>query len=210
MATITRHDSGRVPDWDFWRHMPEVELWQACALSVGFDPDKVEFSRDGWMAGPGDNGPFIESDCFRNAEQELTFKKRLRLLKANFHNRDHFSAGTLNMSASHRCGVKLSEFATWAVCIAMEVPGELAALATPLAQDARPSAPTETSAERCAKMLCWLREEEARQPRGALTRVAKRDGRARQTVSADIAKAREVEAASAGPIAAMARIVRRN
>ena len=67
----------------------------------------------------------------------------------------------------------------------------------------------ETRAQRCARLLRWLRDEEAKQPRGALARVVVRDGRARQTVSADIAKAREIEAADAGPISAMARIVRR-
>lgn len=76
-----------------------------------------------------------------------------------------------------------------------------------LVASATPQGPTETSQQRCARLLRELRTEEAKQQRGALARVVKRDGRARQTVSEDIAKARELEAADAGPLAAMTRIV---
>lgn len=67
----------------------------------------------------------------------------------------------------------------------------------------------ETTNQRCTRLLRSLREETAKQARGALARVVRRDGRARQTVSADIKKALQAEAASAGPIAVMARIVRK-
>jgi len=201
-------NSANTPDWGFWRNIPEVELWQACALAVDLDPDKVMFSRNGWMAGEGDHGPFIESDSFGGTEQATAFHKRLRLLKTNLSNREQFSAGKLSMSASHKHGVKLSEFASWAARIGLDVPAELAALARVLGEPSS-VAQTESSDARCARLLHWLREEEAKQSRGALARVVARDGRARQTVSADITKARKMEAASAGPITAMARIVRR-
>lgn len=72
-----------------------------------------------------------------------------------------------------------------------------------------PSPAGESTVGRCARLLRWLREEEAKQVRGALARVVARDGRARQTVSEDIAKARKAEGERADPLAAMARIVRR-
>lgn len=62
---------------------------------------------------------------------------------------------------------------------------------------------------RCARLLKEFREEQVKQSRGALARVVSRDGRARQTVSADIKKARKIEALGAGSFDAMARLVRK-
>ena len=71
----------------------------------------------------------------------------------------------------------------------------------------QPTPVAETTDQRCARLLGWLREEEAKQARGALARVVRRDGRARQTVSADIARAKRLETAEANPMAAMARAI---
>lgn len=84
-------------------------------------------------------------------------------------------------------------------------PAQLAArraLAAPHAQAA-----FETTDQRCARLLRELCEEEVKQHRGALARVVARDGRRRQTVSADIARAKEAAATNSSPLAALARIV---
>jgi hypothetical protein len=128
------------PDWGHWRHMPEVELWQACALTLNLEPDDLTFSRNDWMAGPGDHGPFIEAECFRDEEQQRTFQKRLRLLKANRHLREHFSPGTLNMAESHRGGVRLAELAAWATGIGWSLPAPLLALVPATPTIAKPPA----------------------------------------------------------------------
>lgn len=67
---------------------------------------------------------------------------------------------------------------------------------------------TETTDQRCERLLIWFREEEKRQAYGALARVAKRDGRKRQTVKADIDRARKMRNEAVGPISAMVRIIR--
>ncbi len=79
--------------------------------------------------------------------------------------------------------------------------------ATASSQQPAGSPAAETTDQRCARLLGWLREEEAKQSRGALARVVRRDGRARQTVSADIARAKKLETAEANPMAAMARAI---
>jgi hypothetical protein len=53
-----------------------------------------------------------------------------------------------------------------------------------------PRAP-ETTDERCERLLQWYDQECARGARGALARIANRDGRARQTVAADLERARK-------------------
>lgn len=65
----------------------------------------------------------------------------------------------------------------------------------------------ETSAERCKRLLDWFDEETAKQKYGALARVTRRDGRTRQTVKADVDKARAAHAAESGPFAMMAKAI---
>lgn len=67
----------------------------------------------------------------------------------------------------------------------------------------------ETTAERCKRLLEWFHEETAKRKYGALARVTRRDGRTRQTVKADIDKARATRAANSGPMAVMAKAVRK-
>ncbi|MDZ4819411.1 MAG: hypothetical protein SGJ20_10600, partial [Planctomycetota bacterium] len=76
-------------DWDFWRHMPHVHLWQACALSLNINPDSMQRISDGWMAGPG-SGPKFQSSSFPSKEVEERFNKRLRLLAKFITYPDHF------------------------------------------------------------------------------------------------------------------------
>ncbi len=121
------------PDWEFWLHLPQIELWQAPALSLGIDPDSLEFTRDGWMAGGGMNdGPFIEEDSFPSIEAHTQYKKRLRLLRAHSSDQAYFQPGDLNMSRWYRGTVRLEDFATWAVNTVKwpNLPPPLAALAT--------------------------------------------------------------------------------
>jgi hypothetical protein len=66
------------PDWQFWRKMPHIELWQAPALSLDIEPDSLDFSRYGWMSG---EGPHIEEDSFPSAEKFVEYGKRLSLLR---------------------------------------------------------------------------------------------------------------------------------
>lgn len=74
-------------------------------------------------------------------------------------------------------------------------------------QDGKPApeVESETTDQRCARLLQWFEEEERIQKFGALARVARRDGRARQTVTADIQRARKQRSKASNSIASMAR-----
>ena len=119
------------PDWDFWRHLPDVEIWQACALSLNLEPDKFEWSGDSWLLGPGDHGPSIESTSFRDSDEEASFYKRVKLLCANLFRREHFSAPILNMGKSFKSRAKLPEVAAWAAGIGWSLPDAFPAPAAP-------------------------------------------------------------------------------
>lgn len=104
------------PDWDFWRHMPEIKLWQAIALSMNIDPDLLKYSRDRWNGLP-------------SRDDENKFDKHLRLLRANKSTKNGFTPGTLSMDNPDNHGVRPSEFSAWAQSIGWDIPPELAALA---------------------------------------------------------------------------------
>ena len=133
------------PDWDFWRHLPDVEIWQACALSLNLEPDKFEWSGDSWLLGPGDHGPSIESTSFRDSDEEASFYKRVKLLCANLFRREHFSAPILNMGKSFKSRAKLPEVAAWAAGIGWSLPDAFPAPAAPSA--IKPRATAQASAD---------------------------------------------------------------
>lgn len=117
LARIVAEKEKFWPDWSFWLHMPDVELWQACALSIGIDPDKMKVEPNSWLAGPGtDHGPFFTLTSFPSKAVEDDFNKRLRLAKAHH-------------GASARKRVPLSMFVTWALPVPLfkDMPDELTA-----------------------------------------------------------------------------------
>jgi hypothetical protein len=69
-------------DWSFWLAMPEVELWEACALSLYISPDSLKPHPQGWMASSV-LGPFFESKSFQSKGIEDQFAKRMRLVKTS-------------------------------------------------------------------------------------------------------------------------------
>lgn len=115
-------------DWRIWGNMREVELFQACLLSLNLDPENVEPMQHAWMIGnAGESGPYFEL----GKETESEYRKRLMLLKNNLTNREHFSPGRMNLENPNFWGVRLPEFAAWALTIPLELPDELVALARP-------------------------------------------------------------------------------
>lgn len=128
----------KLPDWKFWRHMPEVETWQACALALNFDPDSIQRHPQAWMAGGGD--VFMMSS-FPSSEVAQQHDKLLRLLEANRFNAQHFTP-----AHNFQDPVRLSEFAAWCIHVCFEIPPELAALAKAATQTA-PKAEVATAAE---------------------------------------------------------------
>jgi len=110
-------------DWDFWLHMPAVNVWQACALSLGIDPDKMKHCRNGWMAGPG-SGPFFEASSFRSDEEKTKFYKRLRLFTTHISrtqyfqiHRSSFGYGTFSETDLPYVEMHMKTFVKWAISV---------------------------------------------------------------------------------------------
>lgn len=105
-------------------------------------------------------------------------------------------------------GLASTEETQGATASAQAVPVSAAGASTGVepakAQDA-PKVTPETTDQRCTRLLCWFEEEEKKVKRGALARVTKRDGRARQTVKADIERAQKQRKEASNPIAMMGR-----
>lgn len=105
-------------DWDFWRAMPQVELWQACALSLAVDPDTMKVEPNGRMAGADpQHGPYFTPTSFPSKAIAEAFEKRLRLAKAH---RGDFGQDL----------IPLPVFAAWALSIPFrDMPPELREIA---------------------------------------------------------------------------------
>lgn len=101
-------------DWEFWAHMPALQVWQACALSVGIEPDNLKPIAHGWMDGVGGD-PIFEEKSFPSRDAKEGYSKRLRLLTAYLTDSDHFRIHTLDIYSKARCQIYMADFARWAV-----------------------------------------------------------------------------------------------
>ena len=99
-------------DWDFWLQLPAVTVWQACALSLNIDPDKMNKIKDAWME---PSSPLFKDESFRSAEEKEKFKKRLRLLSASIYTQ-HFHLYQEYDYAAYT-EIYLKEMARWAVSV---------------------------------------------------------------------------------------------
>lgn len=117
------------PDWSEWKHKPWVKVWQAVALSLNIDPLEMQHSRESWLVGPG-RGPIFEDESFANEKIKKDFYKRIRVLSANYLDREFFSPGDIYVGQGAGFQpVKLSECAAWAPSVDWDVPKELKELA---------------------------------------------------------------------------------
>lgn len=117
-------------DWRYWRVMPEVTQWEACALSLNINPEKMRHHPDAWMNGPG--APIFTNAGFRSAEISEEFKKRRRLLEASVFTSGFFpTVRGLVMGARWKATIRLDEFATWMAHVGLDMPPELCALHEP-------------------------------------------------------------------------------
>ena len=117
-------------DWRYWRHMPEIRQWEACALSLNINPDNMKHHPQAWMAGPG-NGPIFTDASFPSGVVQIEFDKRVRLLGASLFSSGYFTAvNNLVMGGRHLATVNPGEFAAWALHVELEaMPPELVAMA---------------------------------------------------------------------------------
>jgi hypothetical protein len=141
VATVRKQPTvAVVPNWREWSHMPKVEVWQACALSLNINPYWLK-GRSSYQIEPG-QGPCFSERSFPSAIAHNEFSLRKRLLIANLPDNeewfDFYYPSAISISE-----VRLSEFATWAVSRMKwpDLPPELVALARK-----QPSAPEQNDA----------------------------------------------------------------
>jgi len=197
MLDMRRDREPKEPDWDFWTGLPEVKLWQAVALSMNLEPERMEFDTDS-----RGSRPVFESWSFRNEDDAGIFDKRYRLLVAATSDPDEFRPATLNMSIPYLCSVSLLDFARWATSVSLfdPVPPRLAALVA--------TAPaTESPSDRRARRLARFRAlggildsaDRMTGTRGALAELQREEKAAgrpmsdRSDVRSDLSKAIEDE-----------------
>ncbi len=106
-------DQDRTPNWEKWRHVPNVKLWEAVALSLNIEPALVKHSKHGWMS---DSHLFDESKLF---------KDRIFVAKRNLSTDGPLKPTAIATGHPEGCEFSLAEFAGWACSISWEIPPEL-------------------------------------------------------------------------------------
>jgi hypothetical protein len=135
-------------DWHFWCNMQTVKLWQACALTVGLDPDRLRPHPQAWMAGPG-SGSVFDGKSFPSQEIEAKYEKALRLAEnaVSYMNGPIFPKGTPHHGSNKEKTVLLSEVATFFIsCAWPDIPDTLQTLARPSPPAMAPKATPEHQA----------------------------------------------------------------
>lgn len=105
----------RKPDWPKWRQRPRWGLYEAVALSLDIEPDKVKLNKLAWM---GADHPFAESTAFSD---------RLETLRRNAYGPDGLNAK--HAGQWYQATVNAREFAAWAKQSKWDVPPELKKIA---------------------------------------------------------------------------------
>ena len=115
----------RQPNWQQkWRHIPTAKMWEAVALSLDIEPDKINHHPQGWMAG---------RHVFKESEE---FDDRLLVACRNAAVLNGLTWENASGSDFGDSAVRLSKFAAWAISIKWEIPPEFAEIA---AKEPQPS-----------------------------------------------------------------------
>jgi hypothetical protein len=115
----------RKPNWETWRGVPNVMIWEAVSLSLDIEPSKVSQEPTGW------NG------TSRKINESEEFKNRAFMAVRNI-GQDNGLTPVSNYSRREPkdCQVALSQFSTWAQLIGWNIPPQLA--------ERSPASPTPT------------------------------------------------------------------
>jgi hypothetical protein len=110
--------NNRAPNWDKWRAIPDVKLWEGVALSLNIEPAAVSHSPNGWMA---------DAHLFNESQE---FKERLFVATRNVGMQKPLQPKAFGLQHLEDCPVSLREFATWAVSLNWRsLPEEFVAMA---------------------------------------------------------------------------------
>jgi hypothetical protein len=116
----------RPPNWKKWRHMPDVKIWEAVALSLDIDPDEVFHNSQGWM---------VDTHLFDESKE---FGDRLQIAGRCLGAGTGLSPRILSMSDRSASRVSLAEFAAWAISVDFQIPTQLVDMATLKAKNTTP------------------------------------------------------------------------
>lgn len=103
------------PDWRRWKYVPRVKLWEAVALSLNKDPERIGFYESKWTA----------NELSREFEE---FLDRAFIAKRNLE-AGRIERKTLVLNNPYECMVDIGEFAAFAISVEWQIPDELASLA---------------------------------------------------------------------------------
>lgn len=102
----------RKPKWQKWRHMPELTLLQAVALSLDVDPDSVNHSYS-WKA---------EADILQESQE---FVDRLEIMKANLSKAPELTPTSVSLADPFGSTISFASLGTWVKRVNWKVPDEL-------------------------------------------------------------------------------------
>ncbi len=128
MPNIKWRTESEKPNWKEWKHIPQVQAWQACALSLDIEPNSIKRNPNSWMTGPGIDQLF-EDESFQSENEKKEFKSRQRILLNNLNSKENSLWFSPNPDHLNLSEVRLSEFAAWCPSVEWPIPKELAALA---------------------------------------------------------------------------------
>jgi hypothetical protein len=106
---------GREPNWSKWQNVPEIELWEAVALSLNIDPSKIK------------DRPIGGIHIFADVQE---FEDRLFVAKRNVGPGKSLTIAVINAMAPANTLVPIPIFVSWALSMQWEMPEQLASLAS--------------------------------------------------------------------------------
>lgn len=110
-------NSERLPNWSVWQNIPEPELWQAVALSLNIDPNKVTRVQN-WDRSPD---PFDEGQ---------DFKDRIFMSVSNLGKSPYFTLSPRFIAVREEMAlVSLPAMAAWSVELKWPCPPDFTELA---------------------------------------------------------------------------------
>lgn len=105
------------PNWEKWRHVPDVNLWEGVSLSLGMEPEPVHTSPISWYG---------EELVFKDPKE---LNERLFVAARNLTSGGSLEPTSIVMGDPARSMVRLRQFAAWVLSLGWPVPPEFAALA---------------------------------------------------------------------------------
>jgi hypothetical protein len=115
-------------NWDKWRHMPTLQIWEAIALSLGLAPE--------WLKARLVLHEATARACDPNAHWANAFRDRLEVGQRNIgRGQALYNARANCYPNGNNCEVDASVFVTWAVSLPWEMPPELVKLGATIKPD---------------------------------------------------------------------------